>query len=102
MNDLTRRNVRYICFRLRTEALGGVKATGDGILTHVQEIKDHMSEQSYFGGWEKFGVTWDVDEKAYLVVVLLIKSLESEWNAVVKENAIDLPTPEDVKKNHKR
>lgn len=98
MDELTRRNVRYLCFRLKDEALGGVEATGDGILVHVDEVKEHMSEQSDFGGWDKFGITWDVDVKSHFVVVTLKRSLESEWNAVVKKNAIDLPLQLEVKK----
>ncbi len=92
MDKLTRRNIRYICFRLKTEALEGIEAVGDGIMEHVAEVKEHMADQSDFGGWEKFGVTWDVDEKAHLVVVLLKRSHESAWNKVVAKQAKDLPS----------
>ncbi|MEX2010501.1 MAG: hypothetical protein WD874_01710 [Parcubacteria group bacterium] len=92
MDKLTRRNIRYICFRLKSEAQGGVKAVGDGIMEHVEEVKEHMSEQADFGGWDKFGVTWDVDEKAYLVVVTLRRSHESAWNKVIARKAKDLPS----------
>jgi len=102
LDQLTRRNIRYICFRLKAEACGGERATGDGILAHVDEVKEHMSDQSDFGGWDRFGITWDLDEKAHFVVVQLRSSLESQWNAVVKTNAIDFPKPEDSKKKDKR
>jgi hypothetical protein len=102
LDQLTRRNIRYLCFRIKAEECGGEKAAGDGILSHLDEVKEHMSDQSDFGGWDKFGVTWDVDEKAHLVVVRLKRSLESEWIAVIKKNAIDFPKPGDVKKRNKR
>jgi len=82
MEELTRRNIRYICFRLKSEMLGESEAVGDGIMEHVLEVKEHMESQDKFGGWDKFGITWDVDEISFLVVVALTKSLESEWNNV--------------------
>jgi hypothetical protein len=91
MDKLTRRNIRYICFRIQTESKGGENAEGEGILSHADEVKNHMESQSHFGGWDNFGVTWDVDEKAFHVVVLLKKSIESEWNEVVIKEAKDLP-----------
>jgi hypothetical protein len=91
MDKLTRRNIRYICFRIQTEVSGGEKVKEEGILTHADEVKMHMESQSHFGGWDNFGVTWDVDEKAFLVVVLLKKSIESEWNEVVVKNAKEFP-----------
>jgi len=99
MNNLTRRNIRYICFRLQTEASGGDASIGNGIMTHAKEIKKHMESQSNFGGWKNFGITWDVDNKAFLVVVLLTKSIESEWNIVVESEAKELPKTKEKKKN---
>jgi len=94
MNDLTRRNIRYICFRLQTEAEGGNKATPEetGIMSHIDEIKEQMEAQEEFGGWKKFGKTWDIDEKAKLVAVNRTSSLQTEWNKVLKKEAKDLPT----------
>lgn len=92
MNSLTRSKIRYICFRLQSEKVRGVILDKEGVLTYALDIKEHMEEQDYFGGWEKFGKTWDVDEKAPLVVVPLKKSLESEWNATLKKNAKLLPS----------
>jgi hypothetical protein len=91
MDKLKRKNIRYICFRLQTEARGGEQAKGEGILAHADEVKRHMESQSNFGGWGNFGVTWDVDEKAFHVVVLLKKSIESEWNEVVIKEAKEFP-----------
>lgn len=93
MNDLTRRNIRYICFRLQTEAEGGNKATVEetGIMSHVEQVKKHMEAQEGFGGWTKFAKTWDVDEKAKLVVVNRTSSIQSEWNRILRKQAKNLP-----------
>jgi hypothetical protein len=91
MDNLTRHQVRYICFRIQTEATGGASTEE---LEFVDEIKAHFEQQADFGGWEKFGKTWDVDEKAHLVAVLLKSSLETNWNAEVRKSAKDLPIQE--------
>ena len=94
MKDLTRRQIRYICFRLQIEADGGNKAKKDDLhLKFVDEVKEHMEGQADFGGWLKFGKTWDVDEKAPLVVVLRSSSIQSEWNKVLLNEARELPKP---------
>jgi len=93
MDNLTRRNIRYICFRIQTEAEGGNKATVEetGVMSHVEEVKKHMEEQEEFGGWNKFAKTWDIDEKAKLVAVNRTSSIQSEWNKVLKKQAKNLP-----------
>lgn len=93
MEELKRSNIRYICFRLKTESEGGPKAsqTDTGVMSHVAEVKEHMEPQDGFGGWEKFGVTWDVDQISPWVVVRRKTSLETEWNKVVAKNARELP-----------
>lgn len=91
METLTRRNIRYICFRIQIEEESGKKlAGGDGILLFVPEVKAHMESQNLFNGWAKFGHTWDVDEKAPLVVVSRTSSVHSEWNMVVEKNAREM------------
>ena len=93
MEELTRSNIRYICFRLKTESEGGPKASpaGTGVMSHVVEIKEHMEPQEFFGGWDKFGVTWDVDGISPLVIIRRKTSLETEWNKVVAKQARDIP-----------
>lgn len=93
MEELTRKQVRYICFRLQTEKVGGAKAspTDSAVMSYVEEIKAHMESQIGFDGWENFTVTWDVGEKAYFVVRLLKRSAESVWNDVLEKEARDLP-----------
>ena len=90
MENLTRRNIRYICFRIQIEEVEGRSSKGDGILAFVSEVKAHIEGQDMFNGWAKFGHTWDVDEKAPLVVVSRVSSLQSDWNKVVEKNAKDI------------
>jgi len=99
MDELTRRQIRYICFRLQIEAEGGNKAKKDnGPLKFIDEIREHMETQSEFGGWEKFGKTWDVDGKAPLVVVIRTSSIQTEWDKVVEAEAKELPVEPKKKK----
>lgn len=97
MDKLTRRNIRYICFRLQTEATGGTKAEkeDEGIMQFVDEVRGHMEEQEDFDGWNNFGKTWDVGEKSFLVAVLRKSSIQSEWDKVLKDEAKPLPGTED-------
>ncbi|MFZ2202243.1 MAG: hypothetical protein WAV56_02490 [Microgenomates group bacterium] len=94
IEDLTRHEIRYLCFRLQTEADGGNPATkeSEGILSLVDRIKDHFEDQDDFGGWRNFAKTWDVDHKSYLVAVKRVSSIHSEWNHVLKKQTHDLPT----------
>ncbi|MDD5416190.1 MAG: hypothetical protein PHE48_04275 [Candidatus Daviesbacteria bacterium] len=91
--DLTRRQIRYLCFRLQTEIEGGNKATREetGLMSFVDRIKEHMEQQEDFGGWNMFAKTWDVDEKSPLVVVKRTSSIYSDWNKILKEEAKELP-----------
>lgn len=96
ITDLTRRQIRYICFRLQTQAEeGGPVASGNesGPMSLVHEIKKHMESQDDFGEWKMFAKTWDVDEKSPLVVVKRTSSIYTNWNNVLKKGAKDLPIP---------
>jgi hypothetical protein len=100
MDKLIRREIRYICFRIQTETEGGNKATSEeeGPMKYADEIKSHMESQDDFGGWRNFAKTWDVDQKAPLVIVARTKSIQSEWNAVLAKEAKDLPSEKEKKK----
>lgn len=93
MKDLTRRQIRYLCFRLQTEAEGGNKATPEknGIMSLVGKVKEHMESQDDFGGWKMFAKTWDVDEKSPMVIVKRTSSIYTDWNNVLKKGARDFP-----------
>ncbi len=93
LENLTRRQIRYICFRLMTQSEGGAKASKEkeGVMSFVDEIKEHMEDQEDFGGWDKFSKTWDVDEKSPLVAVKRISSVQTEWNKILKAETKELP-----------
>jgi len=104
MDELTRRQIRYICFRLQIEASGGNEAkAGDLNLEELNAVKKHFEGQEQFGGWDRFGNTWDVDENDPLVAVKRGKSIQVEWEEVVEEEARELPVkkPKSSKKKKK-
>lgn len=88
MDKLTRRQIRYICFRTQTEEAGGAKV---GKLEFASDVKKHMESQDEFDEWKNFAKTWDVGDKAPLVVVLRTSSIQTDWNKVLKEEAKELP-----------
>ncbi len=92
MDNLTRRNIRYICFRLQTEAEGGSPAAIDetGIMQYVEEVKKSMEQQSEFEGWKKFAKTWDVGEENPLKAVNRLSSIQNDWNKILKKEAKEL------------
>lgn len=96
ITDLTRRQIRYICFRLQTQAEEGGPVASDnesGPMSLAGEIKKHMESQDDFGEWKMFAKTWDVDEKSPLVVVKRTSSIYTNWNNILKKGAKDLPVP---------
>jgi hypothetical protein len=97
LEDLSRRQIRYICFRLQTEAEGGGRANSQktGVMAYVDKVKKHMETQDGFGSWKTFAKTWDVDNKSPLVVVKRISSVQTEWNKILKEEAKELPVKEE-------
>lgn len=63
----------------------------------VDEVKEHMESQDDFGGWDKFGKTWDVDDNSPLVAVKRISSIQTQWNKILTEEAKELPAEEEKK-----
>lgn len=94
IKNLTRRQIRYICFRLQTEAEGGNAADREhaGVMSFVAKVKNHMESQDDFGGWKMFAKTWDVDERSPLVVIKRNSSIYTDWNKILKKEARDFPT----------
>lgn len=83
LEGLTRRQIRYDCYRLRTEAQGGEEA---GI---AQEFRAFFESQYWFMGWENFASTWDLSEDGREAVPRKF-SEEAEWNSRLAEIAVDL------------
>ena len=93
MDKLTRREIRYVCFRLQTEADGGAVAlvADSGPMLFVHEIEAHMMKQDGFDNWANFAKTWDVGALAPLVVVIRNMGIQSEWAEVLKAEAKPWP-----------
>src|SRR3990167_2444990 len=86
MNKLTKRQVRYWCFRFRTQYEGGVTADGApiGLMAHFESLE-------WFSSWKEFSLTWDVKEDFPLEIKRLKENAEEEWKKVVEKNAKTLP-----------
>jgi hypothetical protein len=54
-SEMTKKDIRYLLFRIRTEAEGATKAP-----PLPRGFKKGFEEQEHFDGWERFGITWDV------------------------------------------
>ena len=89
---MTRRQLRYWFFRFKTELEpDGVPAEGA-----PEGLKEEWEDHPYFGGWDKFGVTWDLAEDSTDTIVPLRYSLEQQWNAEVAKSARPFPLPQQV------
>lgn len=86
LSKLKRKQIRYWCFRFKTEALGGDKATSapDG-------LREYFENDMWFQDWKSFGITWDVLPDDPLKLCPLKKSLETAWNEAALSGARDLP-----------
>ena len=74
LKDLTKRQIRYLCFRLRTEAQGGVKA--DNI---PKGFKENFEKQECFTSWDKFGDNWDINISNPTQAISRNATIHQEW-----------------------
>lgn len=91
VRDLSRKDVRYRLYRIKTDPSAQVDPD-DG-------LKDHFESQPEFDGWHNFAVTWDVGAAAawpdgHFVVVPLKESLETQWQKTLLGLAADPPKAE--------
>jgi hypothetical protein len=84
--NLPRRQVRYWCFRFKTEADGGVSAQGA-----PRGLKQRLEKEDAFEGWKNFAVTWDVDEDEPLVAIPRNFSVWEEWGRTLERVVKPLP-----------
>jgi hypothetical protein len=77
--SLPRRQIRYYCFRLRTEVEGGAKAE-----PLPEGFKEHFEKQEVFYGWRAFGASWDVSKVDPLKAVSRQFTIHEEWNATLR------------------
>jgi len=87
---MTRRQIRYWFFRFRTE-LEPDGASAEGA---PEGLKEKYESHPYFGGWDNFGVTWDLDTDDTERIVPLRFSLEQQWNTEIASLARTLPLPD--------
>lgn len=87
LSNLSKRQVRYWCFRFKTEADGIRSADGA-----PEGLKNYFESLEWFTSWKDFTVTWDVVESSPLKMRRLKRSAEEEWNDVLAENARELPS----------
>ena len=90
IEQLSRRQVRYWCFRWQNEATGGA-----GAQDAPAGLKAHFESQQFFqaiGGWAGFAAQWDVSRQPPWEIVPRDKSVAQEWLEVVTQNAKELPT----------
>lgn len=87
MTKLTRHDVRYWCFRFRTAAEPGGNSAGGA----PPGLRKQFEKDPHFGGWENFGMTWDVATEDPYRIVPLRFTLEQTWNTEAYASARDLP-----------
>lgn len=89
LENLTKRQVRYWCFRFQNANSGGASAKGA-----PAKLKGHFEQHQFFtllGGWSGFAKKWDIDTGDPLTVVARDKSIQQEWHETLVENAKVLP-----------
>jgi len=89
LSDLSRRDVRYWCFRFQTEINDGTSSKGA-----PRGLKRCMEHQEEFRGWREFAKSWDVSLTQPLVVVERYFSVWEQWEAKLKRNVSPLPATE--------
>lgn len=91
---MTRRQIRYLIARLRTEADGGVEPPKlpDG-------FRETFERQDKFRGWTNYQKVWDVDDSGWGIVLLDV-SAEEAWNKLLEEKVPELPEELSGPKGH--
>src|SRR3990167_10104278 len=82
MDKLTKRQIRYWCFRFRTEVEGGAPASGA-----PAGLKKHFEDMEWFSAWKDFSLVWDVKEDSPLEIRRLKENAKEVWQKVVEKNA---------------
>ena len=86
LEKLTRRKVRYWCFRFLTEQVEGIDASDA-----PEGLKERFEEMEWFQGWKKFGVTWDIAEDDFFRIVPRKTSIHQDWDKVIMSKFPVLP-----------
>ena len=99
---MTRKQIRYLLFRLKNELENGVPVGG-----LPDNFKAAFIHQKKFQGFNNFGVSWDVGgripneqfphedattkEPSAWVIVMRDESLDDAWNRVLSKVVVTLP-----------
>lgn len=73
-----RKEIRYKLYRIQSQALGRSE------YKVPEGFKEHFEEDPNFGGWRFFGVTWDVLLTDPWTCINRDKSVQEEWDDVVR------------------
>ena len=84
---LTRHTIRYWCFRFRTAA----EPDGNSAKGAPLGLRKQFEAHPHFGGWEEFGIKWDVAADDPYTIVPLRHSLDILWNTEMMASARELP-----------
>lgn len=97
IQELTRRQIRYLLFRLGTQEEGGSGLQDCAIAAAV--VKDHFEQSIWLqrmGGFREFGSKWDVNEDEGLTIIPLDMPLVERWHSDIEGNVKDLPNASDL------
>lgn len=81
-----RHDIRYACFRMQTNTMGGSKPE-----KKHQTLAKKIEKLKGFEGWDNFAVTWDVSMVTPIVLVKRKWSVLEEWNQTLKRVTMQLP-----------
>lgn len=91
IEELPIRQVRYWCFRFKTEEAGGNKAEGA-----PKGLRKHFEGQEDFTGWDQFNESkgWDVKKDSPLEMKPLRFGSDELWDRELNRTARPLPDNE--------
>lgn len=92
LGKTVKRQARYWCYRFRTEATGGMEASGA-----PPGFKEYVESLGGFGGWDLFADKWDITGENPFMIVYRLMSVWQEWEQTMERVAIPVnSTPAEV------
>ncbi len=85
-HGLTKRQLRYWCFRFRSSETSAVDALGA-----PEGVREYYESLDWFPGWKTFGVTWDLHKDNPFLIVPLKEDPTAKWNADAFLSSKELP-----------
>lgn len=90
LKALSRRNIRYWCFRFQT----ALRDTTSSLEGAPVGLKDHFEALDWFSTWETFAVQWDVGSDDPFSITPLREDPNTAWNTILLAEAKVLPSKE--------